>query len=132
VRGRWIEEDRRVSAVKSVLIVDDHAGFRTFARRLLESSGFVVAGEAEDGGRALLATQELEPDVILLDIKLPDVDGFEVARRLARSGCSSSVVLVSNREAADYREELGLSDVAGFIEKEKLTGLRLHSILAVP
>lgn len=116
---------------KSVLIVDDHAGFRSLARRLLESSGFLVAGEAEDGNGAILAIRELQPDVVLLDIQLPDLDGFEVARRLICSGFACAVVFVSSREAADYGERLALSEAAGFISKEKLTGRALRSILEV-
>jgi DNA-binding NarL/FixJ family response regulator len=114
---------------KSVLIVDDHAGFRAVARRMLEASGFFIAGEAEDGTQAIRAAQELAPDIVLLDIQLPDIDGLEVARRLARDGQTGSVVFVSSREADDYGERLELSDAAGFIAKDRLSGRRLRSIL---
>ena len=114
---------------ESVLIVDDHPGFRALARRVLESSGFVVAGEAEDGRTAIIATRQLEPDVVLLDIQLPDIDGFEVARRLIKAEIASAVVFVSSREARDYGERLRLSGTAGFIAKDRLSGLALRSLL---
>src|SRR5580693_3607636 len=81
----------------TVVIVDDHAGFRSRARTLLEAEGVDVVGEAEEGVSALVAIGRLRPRVVLLDIQLPDMDGFEVAERLARAGDSSAVVLVSAR-----------------------------------
>ncbi len=119
-----------VDGATSVLIVDDHAGFRLLARRLLESSGFVVRGEAGDGVTAVRAVRELRPDVVLLDIQLPDIDGFEVARRLADRGWRFLIVFVSARIAADYREQLATSEAAGFITKEELSGRALRSVLA--
>ena len=68
----------------TILIVDDHAGFRHQARALLEADGFVVIGEADDGATGLAAARTLRPDLVLLDIGLPDIEGFEVARELAR------------------------------------------------
>ena len=65
-----------------VLIVDDHPSFRSAARLLLEHEGFEVIGEAEDGASGLAATSELSPDLVLLDINLPDLDGFDVASRI--------------------------------------------------
>src|SRR6266700_3323207 len=70
----------------TVVIVDDHAGFRSSARALLEAEGFDVVGEAGDGVSALVAVGRLHPHVVLLDIQLPDIDGFEVADRLALAG----------------------------------------------
>jgi signal transduction histidine kinase len=67
----------------TVLIVDDHDGFRESARALLEAEGFAVVGGAADGAAALAAAQRLRPEVVLLDIQLPDLDGFAVARQLA-------------------------------------------------
>jgi DNA-binding NarL/FixJ family response regulator len=114
---------------ESVLIVDDHAGFRSMARRLLEASGFVVAGEADTGDGAILATRALAPDVVLLDIKLPDLDGFEVARRLAAIEHGPTVVFVSSREACDYGDRVTSSDAAGFVPKDELSGTRLRTAL---
>jgi len=113
-----------------VLIVDDHAGFRTRARELLESEGFEVVGEAADGDSALAATAQLVPDVVLLDVQLPDIDGFEVAKRLTSAGGGPTVVLVSSREAADFGSLVRTSGARGFIAKGELSGARLRSLLA--
>jgi len=103
------------------VIVDDHPGFRAFARRLLEAGGLGVLGEAEDGASALELVSRLTPDLVLLDIQLPDIDGFEVARRLAAEGSSSRVVFTSTREAADYGGRLGETPTLGFIPKDDLS-----------
>ncbi len=94
---------------QTVVIVDDHAGFRGFARRLLEADGFTVVGEAENGASAVAAVEELRPELVLLDIVLPDMDGFSVAERLVENGDGPVVVLTSSREAADFGERLELS-----------------------
>jgi two-component system, NarL family, nitrate/nitrite response regulator NarL len=113
----------------TVLIVDDHAPFRTFAHSLLEAEGLDVAGVAADGDAALAAAEELHPDVVLLDINLPTIDGFEVARRLAVAS-GPQVVLTSSRPASDYGAKIGEAPVAGFLPKQELSGeaiLRLVS-----
>ena len=69
-----------------VLIVDDHPTFRRFARRLLQDEGFVVVGEAGDGASALDAVRELRPEVVLLDVMLPDVSGPRPGRTPRRDG----------------------------------------------
>jgi DNA-binding NarL/FixJ family response regulator len=114
----------------SVLIVDDHAGFRAFARALLGSEGFEVVGEAEDGASALRAVVQLRPDLVLLDVQLPDLDGFEVAERLATDAHPPAVVLVSTRDAASYRRRLGETSAQGFIAKGELSGAALAAVLA--
>ena len=86
----------------TVLIVDDHAEFRDAARALLQAEGFEVVGEAAGGVAALEEVARLTPDVVLLDVQLPDLDGFAVAERLAATGATSDVVLISSREAASY------------------------------
>jgi len=101
---------------ETVLIVDDHAGFRRFARRLLEAGGLTVIGEAEDGATGLAAAQRLDPDVVLLDVKLPDRDGFEIAGDIAQA-----VVLTSSHELDDLRARLERSAARGFIPKHDLT-----------
>ena len=113
----------------SVLIVDDHTPFRTFAHSLLEAEGFEVAGEAADGESALAAAEELHPDVVLLDINLGTIDGFEVARRLATAG-APKVVLISSRPASDYGAKIGEAPIVGFIPKQELSGEALHQLVA--
>jgi len=113
-----------------VLIVDDHSGFRSLARALLEAEGFDVVGEAEDGVSALVAIDRLHPRVVLLDIQLPDIDGFEVAQRLARGGDPPAVVLVSTRGVSSYRRRLARSPVRGFISKSELSGNALSALVS--
>src|SRR2546423_11513963 len=84
---------------RTVLIVDDHPSFRATARSLLEAEGFSVVGEAADGAEALAKTKELRPDLVLLDVQLPDLDGFEIARRLCSNGSSPAALLVSIRDS---------------------------------
>jgi DNA-binding NarL/FixJ family response regulator len=111
----------------SVLIVDDHPSFRASARMLLEAEGFDVVGEAEDGRAALQAVSELAPDVVLLDVQLPDIDGPEVAARLAESnGTVPAIVLTSSRDLCDIG---ALSGVRGFIPKSELSGAALEALL---
>lgn len=113
-----------------MLIVDDHAAFRESSRALLESEGFSVVGEAADGGTALAQVLSLRPDVVLLDIQLPDVDGFEVAERIADVAGSPAVVLVSSRSAASYGPRLARAAAVGFIAKVDLSGESLSRLLA--
>ncbi|MHB8060680.1 MAG: response regulator [Gaiellaceae bacterium] len=106
----------------TVLIVDDHKAFRTSARHLLEADGLLVVGEAATGQEALELTGELSPDLVLLDIQLPDFDGFMVARELRRRGESAVIVLTSSRDAADYGESIAESGARGFVPKGDLSG----------
>jgi len=113
----------------SVLIVDDHDGFRAFARTLLSSEGFEVVGEAGDGASALHAVEQLGPDLVLLDVQLPDLDGFEVADRLATEENPPAVVLISTRGATSYRRRLAGTTARGFISKGDLSGAALAAVL---
>jgi DNA-binding NarL/FixJ family response regulator len=116
--------------VMSVLIVDDNPGFLANARRLLEAEGFEVVGEARDGRAAIASAQDLAPDLVLLDVQLPDLDGFEVAARIAKLGLRSAVVLVSTRAAADYGSLVSDAPVRAFIHKSDLSGAALMEALA--
>jgi DNA-binding NarL/FixJ family response regulator len=117
-------------ALPSVLIVDDHTGFRTFARRLLQSAGFPIVGEAADGASALRATRELRPDVVLLDVLLPDLSGFAVAEQLSAEPVPPVVLLISSRAAADFGGRLQSTSAAGFIAKRDLTPATLAAAIA--
>ena len=109
----------------TVLIVDDHAVFRRFARRLLEAGGFEVVGEAADGSSALSLTLATSPQLVLLDVVLPDTDGFAVAEALAAAAPGSCVVLTSSRDADDFGERLHQTSARGFIHKHDLSAARL-------
>jgi DNA-binding NarL/FixJ family response regulator len=113
----------------SVLIVDDHEGFRSSASALLEAEGFDVIGEASDGATALEEAERLRPDLVLLDIRLPDLDGFAVAERLAAEREPPAVVLISSREAAVYGTRVKTARARGFISKRELSGRRLATLL---
>jgi CheY-like chemotaxis protein len=112
----------------TVLIVDDHAGFRSLARALLELAGYDVVGEAEDGASALVATRRLEPDVVLLDVALPDLDGFSVCEAILAEGVRPLIVMTSSREISSYRGRLETSGAAGFIAKRDLSGPALAAL----
>lgn len=112
-----------------MVIVDDHAGFRAMARRMLQEAGFDVLGEAADGAGALAAVRALRPALVLLDIQLPDLDGFAVANRLAEAGGGEVVVLISSRAGADYGSRLARSPARGFISKADLSGSALSGML---
>jgi DNA-binding NarL/FixJ family response regulator len=112
-----------------ILIVDDHPSFRAAARLLLEEDGFEVIGEAADGNGGIAATYELRPDVVLLDVNLPDIDGFEVATRLTGNGNGAAVVIVSSRDPQEFGPLVQRSGARGFIPKAELTGAALSALL---
>jgi two-component system response regulator EvgA len=116
--------------MNSILIVDDHASFRVQARALLEDDGFEVVGEADDGTTGLEIARSLRPDLVLLDIGLPDVEGFDVANELAADGPPPFVVLTSSREASTYGPRLANSRILGFIQKDELSGALIRAMAA--
>jgi DNA-binding NarL/FixJ family response regulator len=128
MRRRWRRATIR-DVARTVLIVDDHEGFRRTARELLEADGFDVVGEAADGENAIADAGRLRPQFVLLDIRLPDIDGFEVAERLAQSADPPTVVLTSSRDASGYRRRLALSPARAFIPKSELSGDALAALL---
>jgi DNA-binding NarL/FixJ family response regulator len=113
-----------------VLIVDDHASYRVLVRRLLTADGFDVVGEAADAAGALSAARELRPDVVLLDVQLPDLDGFRVAEALAKEPAAPTVVLISSRARVDYGPVLDACPALGFIPKAELSGQALERMLS--
>ena len=112
--------------MRTVLIVDDHSTFRRFARKLLEQSGFTVVGEAGDCATALAAAAALAPDVILLDVMLPDGSGVDLAATFAERSTPSTVVLTSSRSAADLGSSI---DGAKFLPKSRFSGATFSSLL---
>jgi DNA-binding NarL/FixJ family response regulator len=111
-----------------VLIVDDHEPFRAVARALLEGAGYDVTGEAGDAAEALAAVAAEAPDAVLLDVQLPDRDGFAVATALSAAG-GPAVVLISSREADDYGRQIDACGARGFIPKSKLSAATFAALL---
>jgi DNA-binding NarL/FixJ family response regulator len=113
----------------SVLIVDDHPGFRAQARVLLAAAGYEVVGEAADGESGVRVARELSPDVVLLDVQLPDITGFEVARLVGGGLDAPVIVLISSRDATDYGRRIDRSGARGFISKAELSAGTLAAVL---
>src|SRR5262245_36821889 len=102
---------------QTVLIVDDHPTFRQTARALLEAEGYEVVGEAADGTTAIAEAKRLKPDVMLLDVQLPDMDGFSVAEELCANGWSPDIVLTSSRDLSDFGSVVETCGAVGFVPK---------------
>jgi CheY-like chemotaxis protein len=113
----------------TVLVVDDHPSFRSFARRLLEAAGFAVIDEAEDGASALEAVRTMRPDVVLLDVLLPDTTGLELAETISSEPHAPVVVLTSSRGAGDFGASLTRSSARGFIAKRDLTAASFTALV---
>ena len=126
--GLWDDEHVPTTA----LIVDDHPSFRRFARKLLEAAGFLVVGDVEDGAGALAAVRDLRPDVVLLDVLLPDTTGFAVARELAAEPDRPLVILTSSRSAADLGALVRMEHARGFISKRDLTVAAFAALVSEP
>lgn len=114
---------------RTVLIVDDHAGFRASARRMLEAEGFEVVGEAPDGESGLASARALAPELVLLDVQLPGIDGFAVARELTRGADAPAVVLTSTRAGSDFGPLVEESGADGFLPKASLSATALEELI---
>jgi CheY-like chemotaxis protein len=115
-----------------VLIVDDHVPFRSIARQVLTADGFLVVGEVADGAEAIRACGELHPDLVLLDVQLPDIDGFAVASVLTDRIDPPAVVLVSSRSRTDYGSRIANCRARGYIAKAELSGPAVRRLLLLP
>src|SRR3954471_16913832 len=119
----------------TLLIVDDHAAFRSTARALLECDGFNVVGEAGDGTSGLTAASgltarpDLKPDVVLLDVRLPDIDGFSIAERLTAEGGGPAVIVTSSSEDPLYPDRARRTGACGFLAKHDLSGEALQRLV---
>jgi DNA-binding NarL/FixJ family response regulator len=114
---------------RTVLVIDDHAGFRAIARTILEAAGYEVVAEAADGESGLAAAARARPDLALVDIQLPDIDGFEVTRRLLETPSSPSIVLVSSRDRSDFGHLVDTSGAMGFVPKAEISAESLEAVL---
>ena len=115
---------------KTVLIVDDHPSFRASARRMLEANGYDVVGELDNGDGVVAAVEKLNPEVVLLDVRLPDIDGFEVTRRLLdANGASPQIVLISSHDFTDLAEAVGASGARGFVAKSELSAEAISLVI---
>lgn len=124
-RRSSFDEDVNVRA----LIVDDYAGFRATARTFLEEEGYEVVGDAANATAALALAAETRPDFVLVDIQLPDLDGFELAERLAALDPAMRIVLTSSRDVEDYGRSIETSAARGFVPKGELSGATLAALL---
>jgi DNA-binding NarL/FixJ family response regulator len=109
--------------------VDDHASFRSCASELLRTEGFEVVGEAVDGATALSSAAELAPEIVLLDVQLPDLDGFAVTKQLLAADPELLVVLVSSRDESAYGERIAECGACGFVTKSELSGESIEGLL---
>jgi DNA-binding NarL/FixJ family response regulator len=114
----------------TVLIVDDHPSFRASARTLLEAEGFEIVGEAENGESAVEAARALQPDLVLLDVQLPGIDGFAVANQLRKLEDPPVVILTSSRDGVDYGRCIGECGAHGFVPKADLSGAAIAAFFA--
>ena len=113
-----------------VLVVDDHPGFRRQTRLVLEEGGYEVVGEAPDAATAITGARQLRPDIVLVDIGLPDRDGFFVAEVLVAQAAPPAVVLVSGRDLSDYGARVSACGARGFLSKAELSAESLRRVLA--
>ena len=114
----------------TVLIVDDHPSFRASARTVLESEGFDVIGEAADGASAITEICRLRPQVVLLDVQLPDIDGFDVCLKITACVGHPTVIMTSSRDGSDFGPLVSTSGARGFVPKAELSGARMQELLA--
>jgi DNA-binding NarL/FixJ family response regulator len=103
-----------------VLIIDDDARFRTLARALLEARGYAVVGEAADGEKALDAAGRLRPDAALVDVQLPDIDGFALACRLVEADPALRILLTSTDPTLGARAARLDDGAVAFVPKDEL------------
>ena len=115
-------------ARRTVLIVDDHAGFRRQVRTVLADEGYDVVGEAPDGETAIRLVADLSPDVVLLDVVLPGLDGFETCERLVAGGVGPVVVLTSTYDPSTFRDRIVASRARGFLPKSEISGSALDRL----
>jgi DNA-binding NarL/FixJ family response regulator len=118
-----------VRMARTVLVIDDHAGFRAIARTILEEAGYVVVAEAADGESGVAAAVRTTPDIAIVDVQLPDMDGFEVTRHLLEGGAGPAIVLVSTRDRSDFGSLVESSGANGFVPKAEISAESLAAVV---
>jgi CheY-like chemotaxis protein len=113
-----------------VLLVDDNSDFRRAARQLLERNGFAVVAEAETGIGGIELAQEHRLDLVLVDVQLPDIDGFEVAECLSRLEAPVDVILTSSLDHTDFGALVTGSSARGFVPKAELSASAIQALLS--
>jgi CheY-like chemotaxis protein len=111
------------------VIVDDDEGFLDVARELLERGGVTVAGVARNGAEALDRARAMQPDVMLIDIRLGEESGFEAARRLAGNGQAPTLIMISTHAAEDYADLIADCPAVGFVAKADLSASAIRRML---
>jgi DNA-binding NarL/FixJ family response regulator len=129
MNGEHRAAGEQVRPARRVLVVDDHPSFRRSASALLVAEGYDVVAEAEDGASAVALVNEVGPDLVLLDVQLPDMDGFAVAERLLADDPELEIVLVSSRDGSSYGPLIEASGARGFLAKGDLSGQALERLL---
>jgi CheY-like chemotaxis protein len=118
------------SIARSILVVDDEPTFRRLARLLLASQGFVVVAEAGSVADAVSTARRVKPSAALVDVELPDGDGFELAGRLSAMPWSPRIVVTSVQSGADFTTEARRVGAEAFVLKADLARAPLTSWLA--
>jgi DNA-binding response OmpR family regulator len=129
-RGVFVNVVHTAAANQTILIVDDHPSIRKLAKLALEADGFTVIGAVADGESALIETLRQQPDILLLDVGLPDMTGFEAASRLRDAASTAVIVLASARERSDFGPLIVESGANGFVSKEQLSGEMIRTEIA--
>jgi signal transduction histidine kinase/DNA-binding NarL/FixJ family response regulator len=114
---------------RRVILVDDHAGFRARARALLQAEGLDVVGEARTGAEALDVVQRIGADIVLLDVVLPERDGFDVAEAISSLPHPPAVILTSSRDATDFGDRLARAPVHGFLPKAEVSAAAIDRLV---
>lgn len=114
----------------TVLVVDDHSGFRSCVRRLLEDEGYRVVGEAADGASAITSARDLQPQLALVDVYLPDLDGFELASKLAALDQPPAIILISSHDRAELESLVPGSGARGFVPKDELSKEAIEELIS--
>ncbi|HEV3380863.1 MAG TPA: response regulator [Trebonia sp.] len=111
------------------VIVDDDEWFREVARALLEREGVTVAGMAGNRAEALERVRTLRPDVVLIDIRLSEESGFDVARQLAAEDQAAALIMISSHSELDYAELIAESPTIGFLTKSDISAAAIRRLL---